>query len=180
LSRDPDPERLVTLGKVVRVHGLDGTLRIKSFARSVETFAGVSEVWLKVAGGEVTTRPLERARPHPKGVLIKLGGIDRCEDAEPFVGAEIGVVRSALPELEEGEYYWVDLIGLEVIKEDGSRLGRVKALFETGANDVLVVQTDGEELFIPAVDEAVSEVDLAKGRLVVRDLAGLDLDQRSE
>lgn len=167
----------MALGRVVRAQGISGAVRIESYSRSGESFAGLREVWLKLPGGESKALGLEAARKHSKGLVLKLVGIATRDEAEGLVGAEVAVPRSALPELEEGEYYWIDLIGLEAVTEDGSRLGRVKALFETGANDVLVVDTPAGEVFLPAVDSVVTEVDLTRGRLKVRNPADLGLSE---
>lgn len=168
-------QRLVVLGRVARAHGISGAVRIESYSRSGESFAGLRQVWLKLPGGESSVLGLKAAREHSRGLVLKLVGVATRDEAESLVGAEVAVPRSALPELEEGEYYWFDLIGLEAVSEDGSRLGRVKALFETGANDVLVIDTPAGEVLLPAAESVVTEVDLAQGRLKVRNLADLGL-----
>ena len=166
MSRSPDLGRLVILGRIVRPHGLKGALRIRSYARSAKSFFGLDEVWIRPVEGQIRPLPLTWARPHPKGVLLKLEGLESVEDVRSLMGAEVVVPRTALPALEEDEYYWADLIGLEVAREDGSRLGRIKALFETKAHDVLVVDSEEGEMLIPAVESAIREVDL-KRRIVV-------------
>ncbi len=159
---------MVILGRVVRPHGLKGEVRVSSFARSLVSFIGQGEVWLKPIQGRERFLSLEWAREHPKGVLLKLKGIDDPEEARVLVGAEVGVSRSALPATEEGEYYWVDLIGLEVRDEQGCKVGRIKTLFETKAHEVLVVQSGGREVLIPVTEASVAEVDLAGGVVKVR------------
>ncbi len=170
MSNPKELRRPVVLGQVVKAHGLKGGLRVASWAESVESYSRFKEVWLRPKGGVVRRLALEWARPHPKGVILKLAGIDFRDQAEELVGAEIVVPRDALPETEAGEYYWVDLIGLRVQLADGTELGVIKALFETGANDVLVVDTPEGEVYVPAVESAVLEVDLAGGVMVIRAL----------
>ena len=82
------------------------------------------------------------------------------------MGMDIAVLRGEMPEAEEGEYYWDDLIGLEVVNGEGAALGKVTGLLETGAHDVLQVTGERERL-IPFVDAYVREVDLEAGRIVV-------------
>ena len=100
-------------------------------------------------------------------------GVDNPESAELLAGLEVGVERSALPELDPGEFLWADLIGLWVVTGSGRRVGRVAALFQTGANDVLVVRGDAGEVLIPAVEAAVARVDLESGEIVLTEMEGL-------
>jgi 16S rRNA processing protein RimM len=106
-------------------------------------------------------------RPHGKGVVALLASCADREQAQALAGTEVAVRREQLPALAEGEYYWTDLIGLEVVCRDGRSLGRVTGLVETGANDVLVVQGDRERLlpFVPG--PVVLAVDLVAGQVRV-------------
>jgi 16S rRNA processing protein RimM len=112
--------------------------------------------WLIERGG--TWQPFEvlSGRPHGKGLVVQLAGCDDRDQAATFAGAEIAVPRSALAELEADEYYWADLVGLEVV-----------TTIETGANDVLVVRGDRERLIPFTPGHAVVEVDMERRRLTV-------------
>ncbi|MFW5855286.1 MAG: ribosome maturation factor RimM, partial [Thermodesulfobacteriota bacterium] len=81
--------------------------------------------------------------------------------------ADLYIERSALPEPEEGAWYRKDLIGLDVIGIDGVHIGRIEHIFETGSNDVLVVENQGTELLVPVIKSVVIDVDLAAGRMTV-------------
>lgn len=102
-----------------------------------------------------------------KSVIIRLEGLDDRDEAAALVGAEIGVSRNALPEPEAGKFYWADLEGLTVINQDGSVLGKVSYMLETGTHDVMVI--DGEqEVLVPFVmDEIVLSVDLQEKQINV-------------
>jgi len=105
---------------------------------------------------------------HGKGMVAKLETIDSRDDAAALVNSDIQIDAGQLPELEEGEVYWRDLIGLTVIGRDDQVLGQVKSLFETGANDVIVVATGKDDMLIPYVpDEIVLEIDFEQGQLKV-------------
>lgn len=101
------------------------------------------------------------------GLIARLSGIGDRDDAIALVGSEIGVDRGALPQAAAGEYYWAELIGLEVINQSGTVLGRITGLLETGANDVLVVGGPTARLIPYVKDHYVIEVDLERGRLLV-------------
>ncbi len=123
--------------------------------------------WLVGSDGQLRKFEVENSRWNGKVMVAKLAGIqDRDESAE-LIGRGIFVDRVDFPELEHDEFYWADLIGLEVLTEDGVCLGRIEQLMETGANDVLVVRGDRERLIPFVLREVVKQVDLAQGRLIV-------------
>jgi len=84
--------------------------------------------------------------------------------------------RNCLQELEEDEYYWHDIIGLNVFSEDGRYLGTIRSIFPTGSNDVYVCQNDDEEILIPAIADVIARIDLAERRMIIRLLKGLCRD----
>jgi 16S rRNA processing protein RimM len=110
---------------------------------------------------------VEASRVQSNGIVVRLEGCRDRESAVALRHAMVAVPRSALPEPEAGEYYWHDLIGLTVMTTDGVELGHVDHLFETGANDVLVVQGDRERLIPWIQDQVVQRIDLTDGRMIV-------------
>lgn len=159
-------ERLVTVGRVAGLFGVDGWLRIYSYTQPRENILGYAE-WHLAAGGQWRPADLEQGRRQGKGVVAKLAGIDGRDQARAWLGSTIAVARSALPEPEPGEYYWVDLEGLRVRTVDGTELGVVDHLFATGANDVLVVRGERERLVPFVLDEVVERVDPQAGVIEV-------------
>lgn len=125
------------------------------------------ESWL--LGQEGAWRPAKVAegQRHGKTVVARIDGFDDRDQAATLIGAEIGVPREALPEAEEGHYYWSDLEGLRVVRSDGSELGVLAYLLETGAHDVMVVKGEREQLVPFVKDEVVLDVDLEKGVITV-------------
>ncbi|MEZ5672399.1 MAG: ribosome maturation factor RimM, partial [Thiotrichaceae bacterium] len=112
---------------------------------------------------------VQEGQVHGKGLIAHLKNCDTPEQAARWLGAEIGIDRAQLPQIAEGEYYWADLVGLTVLTPTGTILGQVSHLFETGANDVLVVQAQGgAECLIPFVmDEVILKIDLTAKTLLV-------------
>lgn len=164
-------DRRVVLGKVRGAKGVHGWVRIESFAGPMENLFAYPRWQLRCGGRWVEYRVLEGQR-HGPGLIAWLA----AENGEPLkdrdqamtlFGASIAVFRSELEELPEGEYYWVDLEGLRVATVDGVELGVVERVFETGANDVLVVRGERQRL-IPFVQGPVVEaVDLDAGLITV-------------
>jgi 16S rRNA processing protein RimM len=110
---------------------------------------------------------IEAGRRHGTGIVARLAGVDERDGALALRGRRIWIRREQLPAPAPGEYYWADLIGLQVETVEGEVLGIVSAMMETGANDVLVVEGERERLipFVPG--HYVTAIDLAAGKLVV-------------
>jgi len=156
-------DRLVTLGRVTGAHGVRGWVKLHSETQPRDNIIHY-RTWLLGLGGQWTPREVEAGRAQGKGVVAKLVGCDDRDAAEALKGAEIAVRRSQLAaDLAPGEYYWTDLEGLRVVTVDGVDLGTVDHLFETGANDVMVVKGERERLVPFVVDQVVRGVDLADG-----------------
>ena len=104
---------------------------------------------------------------HGKSVIARIEGIDDREQAAKLIGAEIAVDREQMPEAEEGQFYWSDLIGLKVVHRDGTELGSIDSMLETGAHDVMVVKGDTERLIPFVMQDVVLGVDLAANQVNV-------------
>lgn len=159
-------QRRVILGKVGGLYGVRGWVRLWSFTDPVENLLAYRELEVGRDGNWRAARLVEGRR---QGQAL-VGRFDGCSDRDQaalLVGAELAVMRERLPEPGAGEYYWADLVGLEVVTTQGVELGRVERMMATGANDVMVVKGDRERLvpFLPG--RFVNEVDLAGGRIVV-------------
>lgn len=99
-------------------------------------------------------------KPHANSFIAKLVDIETPEQAALLTNALVGIPKDALPTLPEGEYYWSDLVGLEVINDDNTRLGVVDSLFETGSNDVMVVKKGEEQCLLPYHPSVIQSIDL--------------------
>jgi 16S rRNA processing protein RimM len=155
----------VVIGRVVAAFGVQGWIRVKTFTQKPSTLGDFDRWWLKGPSGSRECA-LEAFEMHSKGPVAKLAGIDDRDAADGLRGTEIAVPRAALAEPEEGSHYWVDLVGLEVVDEDGRILGAIESLFEAGDTSVLVVRGDRERM-IPFVAEYVKGVDREAGRVTV-------------
>jgi 16S rRNA processing protein RimM len=166
---------LVAVGELAGAHGVKGWVKVKSSTEPEENIFSYSPWWLKTKHG-VKKVEVDDASQRPQGLLAHIVGLDDRDEAAALNGVKIAVERSQLPELEAGEYYWHQLIGLTVISEYGGqkrRLGQVSKLLETGANDVLVVKgdeasIDDRERLIPYLpDRVVRSIDIEQGAMTV-------------
>ncbi|MFP5304576.1 MAG: ribosome maturation factor RimM [Gammaproteobacteria bacterium] len=164
--------RRVTLGRVAGVYGVRGWLRIDSQTRPPAKILAYPRWWLRHGGADIEAKVVE-GRVHGRGVVAQIGTADgrAIEDrdaAAGLIGAEVQVERDELPKLPRGQYYWVDLVGLQVVGTGGVSLGTVRELTTNGVQDVLVVADEaGTERLIPFVrPHIVKRVELDKGRIV--------------
>jgi 16S rRNA processing protein RimM len=172
MSTTPAPaEDLVVLGKIVSVHGVKGDVKVYSFTDPIDNVLDYPR-WTLKRDNEVKQVELVSGRLQGKVVVAKLKGLDDREVARSFAGFEILVPRGELPELAPGEFYWSQLVGLKVIDQVGQLLGMIDQLFETGANDVMVVKPctgslDQRERLLPYTEQCVLSIDLAAGEMRV-------------
>lgn len=148
---------LITVGKVTGHYGVKGWLKVYSYTQPMENIANY-KTW--IVGGE-TIKGI-KAKKHGKTVVVYFKGLDNREKSQAFVGKEVQIYSEELSALGGDEFYWRQLIGLSVVNTKGEALGVIDSLFETGANDVMVVRGEsGEDVLIPFIlDQYVKSVDL--------------------
>lgn len=152
----------VVVGKSVGLYGVRGGLKVLSYTQPQENILGYAPWYLR-RGNEWVAVEVASSRAHGAGFVVFLKDCTDRDAAARWAPAEIAVTREQMPVPPEGEYYWADLIGLQVRTAAGVDLGAVSALFETGANDVLVVKGERERMipFIPR--DVILEIRLARG-----------------
>jgi len=165
---------LILMGRAAGAFGIKGEVKLTSFARDDTIFERARVIY---AGADpATARPLtiQRTRTHGGRLLLTLAEVTDREQAAALGGAWVYVRKQDLDPLEEGEYYWFELIGAEVSTIKGRRLGEVAAITEAGASDLLVVTSPGKpELLIPLTGQMAPKVDPAAGEVVVDPPPGL-------
>ena len=123
--------------------------------------------WYLKQKGDWQATAISEGKRHGKTVIAHLDGVDDRDKAAALIDCDIAVDRDSLPAAEDGSYYWADLEGLRVVHQDGTELGSVSHLMETGANDVLVVKGDKERLIPFILEQVVLDVDLPNGVISV-------------
>ena len=166
-----DPPRFVAVGRITRAHGVKGEVAVLPLSQVEARF----EPGARVLAGEDQGEELvvAEARPHRGRLLVKFRGLTDRDRAEALQGTYLFVPASESPSLPPGEFWTHDLIGCHVVAEDGRSLGSVREVIHTQANDVWLVEADGEETLVPALKEVVADVDLSARRIVVRLVPGL-------
>jgi len=155
---------LLLIGKIVGTHGLKGYIKVYSYAESASVFKTDSLILVRSTEDREQTYTVKWAKPHKNITLMSLKGITSLSLAEPLVGSELFIEKANLPELEEGSYYWYDIIGISVFTTEDRYIGRVKSIIPTGSNDVLVVKDPNRdkdnEVLIPVLESVILEIDL--------------------
>lgn len=151
----------MTLGTVGATWGLQGWVKVWSATSPAERLLEYPEFNGCLPRWHGSLR-VEQAKPQGRFLAFKFHDFDSPEAVQRLNGAELQIPRSALPPVEEGEYYWHDLMGLEVITLEGVNLGPIVEMLETGANDVMVVQGDRRRWLPFVIPSVVLEVDLVK------------------
>ena len=151
------------MGRITGAFGIRGWVKIQSYTETPESLTAYREWWVEDGGGW-QARTVEEVEVHAQSVVARFAGCADRDEAARYRGREIAVPREAFPEAQGNEFYWADLLGLRVVNKAGEDLGTVSRLFETGANDVLVVEgphANERERLIPFIEDVVLEVDLA-------------------
>ncbi|MEM1036099.1 MAG: ribosome maturation factor RimM [Pseudomonadota bacterium] len=159
-------DKLVILGVILGAHGVRGDVRVKSFTAEPEDIFAYGALLGKT--GETLLTPVS-VRPAKAHFIVSPEERRQKEDWDAMKGVELCVDRDALPEADEDEIYIDDLVGLNVVDQDGAPLGKIKAVLNHGAGDLLevAVKAGGKPVLIPFTLEDVPDVDLETGRVTV-------------
>ena len=166
-------QKFLEIGQIVNVFGVKGMVKIMPYTDDIKRFDRLKSVYIK-NNKESKEYEIEEVKYHKNMVLMKLKGIDNIDDANLLRQSYLLVDRDKEEPLEEGVYYIVDLIGLEVYTDDGKLLGIVDDIFNTGSNDIYSVKDEnGKEILLPGIDEVIKKVDLEGGKIIVHLIPGL-------
>jgi 16S rRNA processing protein RimM len=166
-----DSDQLV-VGSINGVYGIKGWVKVFSHTSPIEQIL-LYQPWSLHKGSKQVSVEVKEGKLHGKGIIALPDGFETRNDAESLVGYEIRIDANQLPELPEGEFYWHELEGMQVVNRAGEVFGVVDRMIETGANDVMVVSAtsdsvDDEERLIPfVIDEIVDEIDMEQRTLTV-------------
>jgi 16S rRNA processing protein RimM len=142
-------------------------MKIRSHADSLVPFETGRALRFESADGRSRTLVVAWVKPHGKGLLLSLEGVADRDAAEALIGSSLWVDGATLPDLEDGTYYWFELIGLAVYTAQGQYLGNLETILPTGSNDVYVVRNGDDEILIPALASVVQVIDTDQRRMEV-------------
>lgn len=165
----------LTVGKIVNTHGLKGELKIISTSDFTdERFSSGSQLLITRGNQVMKEVEVEFCREHKGAYLLKFVGIDSIDEAEKYKNLQLKVDEQYLSDLEEGEYYFYEIIGCKVFDEHNTEIGEVTEILQTGANDVWVVKSsNGREHLIPYIDDVVKTIDIENKTINIEVMEGL-------
>jgi len=163
---------MIVLGRITAPFGVRGWVKVQVFGDDPMSWAKMPCWWLsekeEADDAAWRSRALAECKLHGRGLVARLEGVEDRSGAELLCRQYVGVPRSELPKTESNEFYWADLVGLEVVNSAGDHLGRVAELIRSGAHEVLdVCDEGGTHRLLPFVESVIKAVDLAAGRISV-------------
>ncbi|HNW58414.1 MAG TPA: ribosome maturation factor RimM [bacterium] len=161
------------MGRITRPHGVRGALRVTPMTDDPGRFHKLKQVWF--SRDETTRTPftIVRVQLQPDGVLLTVAGIDDRNMAEAWREAWVEIPGSEVMPLPEGKHYLFEIIGVQVVTEEGTALGQVVDILRNPAHDVYVVRGEEREFLIPAVPEFIRQIDSETGLMIIHVVDGL-------
>lgn len=164
---------LLRVGVITSTHGIKGEVKVFPTTDDPSRYRQLKQVFLD-NGGALLSLEIQGVKFFKKFVIVKFRGIDDINEVEKYKGKDLMILREDAVELEEGEYFISDLIGLKVMTDQGELLGELQDVIQTGANDVYEVRMeDGKDVLIPAIADCILDISLEKGTMLVHLLDGL-------
>lgn len=161
------------IGQIVNTFGIKGMVKVKPFTDDIRRFDELKTVYVEKNSTQ-TEYEIEEVKYHKDMLLIKFKGIDKVEQAEMLRNSYLTVSRESVEKLEEGRYYIVDLLGLEVYTDEQILLGTLEDIFNTGSNDIYVVKDkQGKQILLPAIQDVIKQIDIENKKIIVHLLPGL-------
>lgn len=161
----------IAIGQIVNTHGLHGEVKLYPYTNQKTVLMNLSEVLLyDQKKKKYLLAKVKSVRKGSKTYLVKFEGIESIEDAEKLKGYKVYVMLSELPKPGKNEYYFYEVMGCEVVLENGENLGKVIDIIETGANDVIVVKKGKKETLIPMIKRYVVKLDKKEKKITVKNM----------
>ena len=161
------------IGVITQTHGIKGEVKVFPTTDEVKRLQRLEKVTID-SGKKRVEAEIESVKFFKQFVILKFKGFDTIEDIQPYKQAKLLVDREHAVRLRKDEYFVADLIGTKVVSDEGTELGVMTDVIETGANDVYVVKnSEGEEILFPAIKDCVKEVDLENGVITLHVMDGL-------
>lgn len=166
-------EKQLQVGVISSTHGVRGEVKVFPTTDDVTRFRQLKKVYLDT-GREMLPLEIQNVKFFKQFAILKFKGIDNINDIEKYRGKSLMIDREDAVDLDEGEYFIADMIGMKVCTEDGSEFGTLKDVMETGANDVYIIDSpEYGEVLIPAIRECILDVDMDEDRMTIHLMEGL-------
>ncbi len=163
---------LFVVGEIVKTRGLRGCLKVLTQMETQNILTGLEFVYLEDVPEQRKRHDIRSFVSSGKFLFLELKDINDVDTAKELIGCKVLIPGDMLEDLPQGEYYWRDIIGLDVYDEDGKYLGKIESIFPTGSNDVYVCKGE-REILLPAIADVILSIDIDKNIMTVKLLEGL-------
>ncbi len=155
------------IGQIVNTHGLKGYVKVVPYTDDIQRFSELKRVYIRYQK-KLVEFDIEKVKYLKNMVSLKLAGIENINEAEKYKGCYLVIKREDARKLEKDTYFIADLIGSRVVDDQENLLGILEDIYNTGSNDIYVVQTsDGKQILIPAIKSAIYAIDVNQKKIVV-------------
>lgn len=155
------------IGQIVNTHGLKGYVKVVPYTDDIQRFSELKRVYIRYQK-KLVEFDIEKVKYLKNMVFLKLAGIENINEAEKYKGCYLVIKREDARKLEKDTYFIADLIGSRVVDDQENLLGILEDIYNTGSNDIYVVQTsDGKQILIPAIKSAIYAIDVNQKKIVV-------------
>ena len=158
---------LFEAGEIVKTRGLRGCLKVLSYLETGSIAPRPDVIYIEEDQGQRQRYELKKIDLAGKAFFIELKAIDDVETAKNLVGRKVYFSREILKKLPKGEYYYHDIIGMNVYSEEGNFIGTIESVFPTGSNDVYVCKSSGKEILLPAISDVIKRIDIDQRMMTV-------------
>ena len=166
-------EEMLRVGIIANTHGIRGEVKVFPTTDDVNRFKKLKQVFLDTEK-ELIELQISSVKYFKNLVILKFKDIDDINQIEKYKGKDLLITRENAVPLGENEYFIYDIIGAEIVEENGNEVGELKEVLTTGANDVYVVKTlEGKEILLPVIRDCVKEINVEEKKVIVHLMAGL-------
>ena len=166
-------QSFLEIGQIVNTNGLKGVMKVIPFTDDITRFERLNKVYIEFEK-KLEEFEIEKIRYQKNTVLIKFKGIDDIDEAEKYKEAYIKIKREDARQLDDNEYFIVDLIGIDVYTEKDELLGILTDVYSTKSNDIYVIKDElGKQILLPAISDVIKNVDIKNKKMIVHLIPGL-------
>ena len=165
--------KLIAYGKILKPHGLKGEVKVLPYSGESENFKHFSSIFISLDNNRQVEYEISGKRFQKNLIIVKFREVDSIDDAEQLRGKEVFIDKAVLPSTADDEYYWFELIGLDVYSQDNGLLGKVDSIIDNTAQPILVIKNNSDEYMVPLIDNFVKKIDLDNSKIVIEPIEGL-------
>ena len=165
---------LIEYGRILKRHGLSGEVKFITFSGEYDNFNNLNSLFIKLPSeAESKEFSIQNWKSQKSALILKLADINTPEEADSLKGLTVYINTSDLKETDDDEYYWFELIGLNVYTDQNKFVGKVESLIDNTSQVLLVIKNEEKETLVPFIDQFVDEINIGKSKIIITPIEGL-------